>query len=238
VALLLMPLRVARGDEIRDGDEYSVTLPQGVRACVVYPKYLFDPAACPSDEHPLEENPVSPATAVAVGSVIVDGHKVSLAAFRVVADQTLHGPVDVEGFARSMAEGMKKNQPSVRLEGEPGARRIEIGGLPVGRITFDLEGMLGRSHQINFVAWAEDGTYVLSWTGLASSAPAIDAMADQTASTLRLAHPATESPAYLFGYVLGRVSVPTVVVIVFVVWWRKSRRKKPGASQSAPHGRQ
>jgi hypothetical protein len=209
-------------DEIRDGDDYSVTLPQGVHPCFTYPKTLYDPAACDSDQHPVEADPAAPARAFADGTVIVDGRKASVTAMHVAVDQptAIEDLVEVADYARGMVKGMKNEQPTVRIVGEPGTRVVAVGGLSLGRITFELDGLpgLGRAHQINYVVWAADGTYALSWLGLASSAAAIDAIADQTASTLRLAHPAKPKPPSLLPGLSGRILWSVGTLVALVAW--------------------
>ena len=228
----------AQGSEIRDGAEFSVTIPSDTHPCFLFPEALFDRAACPPDAKPLASVPLGErASALAVGSVgLDDGGRVTLVATRV-AGGDVSRPSDLAAFARGMAEQMATSRPGVKVHGTPEASFVQVDGLSLVRASFDLDRLYdnGRAHEVGFTTLAQSGTYAISLTGLAAHASTIDALAYHLIATLRVAHPApfkaAPSREYLLGRAVGTALVPTVAIVGLVVFlWRDRRKRRRGPS--------
>ena len=115
--------------DIRDGDAYSITIPDDAHPCIVFPAGLFDKTLCPKDAKPAAAAPgVNPdSRALALGSVQAGD---AFATVVVTATQLADNaePSDVREFAHGMADGLAKSRHGATLRGgagraEPHARR-------------------------------------------------------------------------------------------------------------------
>jgi hypothetical protein len=240
VALVLLFGRPALAAEIRDGDNYAITLPEDVRACFVFPAAMFDRAKCAPEARPATQSPIAePNAALAIGSVRIDDHGTQVNATlttTLTKETAASRPDDLHAFARGMAKAMAESRFGARLRGEPGASFVDIAGQSFGRVSFDLDGYYGdgAAHEVAYMAWAEGGTYAFSLTGNATHAPALDALADRAAATLRLAHPAPtkdyrrgEALGFLVGKIVGVLLIPLTALVVALFFLRSSRRRRP-----------
>jgi hypothetical protein len=145
-------------------------------------------------------------------------------------------PDDLDAFARGMANEMVKGRDGARLQGKPSASLVDVGGQSFARVSFDVDGYLGGglAHEVAYMAWSEAGTYALSWTGLATDAAAIDAIAEKTAQTIHVSRPA-HSRDYERGRVVGRLIgnliVPIVVAVATLLLLRR-KRKEPATPKA------
>jgi hypothetical protein len=234
-ALLLA--RPAQATEIRDGADYSVTVPGDAHPCIVFPQAMFDRAACPPDAKPLASLPLGEQTsALAVGSLgLDDGSRVMLVVTRAAGDD-VSPPGDLAAFARGMAEAMANGRPGAKVRGTPAATLVQVNGLQLVRGSFDMDGYAegGPAHEVAYAAWAQGGLYALSLTGLVADTPAVDALGYRLIATLHVAHPSPIKPGtsrdYRLGYVVGKalgaVLFPAIAIGWFVLFLRRDRRKR------------
>jgi hypothetical protein len=230
VSLFLITPRLAHAVEIRDGSEFSIALPQGAQACLLYPKALFDSRACPPGSKPADREAFDGNTrTVAAGSIRVrDGDPVAFMVVRYPIEHMTR-PSDLEGVRRELVHGVRDSRPGAHVLGEVDVHFADVGGQSVARGSFNADGYVenGLTHEVLYEAWDEEGMYMVSWIGPLSHGPAIDALADETAATLRIAHPAPVKPgrdaAYAVGYVLGRV-LAALLLFALLGWaWGRSR---------------
>jgi hypothetical protein len=182
----------AEAIEIRDGAEYSVALPSDVRACILFPPTLFDPATCPQSAKRVDSLPPLPdgPTVIAIGRVeLDDGSLVALMVMRSARDET--STVDTMKFASGMANQMAAGRPDAKVHGAPQGSLVEVDGVSLVRATFDIDGFYGsaQSHVVAYAAGSKGATYVLTLTGLGPNQPAVDALGYRLIATQHVAHP-------------------------------------------------
>jgi hypothetical protein len=229
--------------EIRDGDAYSITIPDGARPCLVFPAGLFDKTHCPKDAKPLAAPPgVNPDSRVlGLGSVLAgDAGSESFATVIVTATQLADNaePSDLREFARGMADGLVKSRHNATLRSGPEAQSLTIGGVHMVRITFDVAGLSeqGLDHVISYASWSKASDYNVTFMTAPAHAAAIDALADQTAATIHEAAPAPGNGSRL-GHRVARVGIEIVgaLAVPAIVWaiFMRSRRKGAGGPTAA-----
>lgn len=250
VALAFALARDARASEIRDGNDFSVVLPEGNRVCLVFPAARFERAACPADAAPIADIPLGPdGLALAVGSVLVVEHghdvRVGIIATRLTGEDT-RPPDDVSAYARAMADAVAKSHPGARLAGEPEGYVVRAGAQSAARTAFQVDGLSkeGRAYKVVYTIWSENAEYVLWSTGLAASSHAVDVIADQMGATLHVAHPApllpVRSASYRKGEALGRLVgllvIPgsALVAILVLLIGRQRRGAELRAARKTP----
>ena len=223
--------------EIRDGDAYSITIPDDARPCIVFPSGLFDKARCPRDAKPLATAPsVNPDSHIlALGSVLVgdagDAGSGAFATVVVTATQLSDNaePSDLREFARGMADGLVKSRHNATLRSGPDVQSLTIGGVHTARITFDVAGLSdqGLDHVVSYASWSRASDYTVTFMTAPTHAAVIDALADRTAATIHEAAPAPGNESRL-GHRVARVAIEIagVLVIPAIVWAIFVRRKR------------
>jgi hypothetical protein len=234
--------------EIRDGEAFSITIGEGARPCIVFPPALFDPGSCPKDSKAIAEAPqINPDSRVlALGSVAPDDHgKAAIATVVATATHLADNtePGDVREFARGMADGLVKSRPGAKVKVGPSVRMVTIDGVHAARVTFDASGFSGQGldHIVSYAAWSRTCDYSLTFMTAPAHAAAIDALADQTASSLHLAEPAPPAE-FRMGYAGGQglglsIGVALIVLLPAFAFLARSRSRRlraraPGAAQS------
>jgi hypothetical protein len=212
--------------DIRDGNAYSINIPDSAQPCIVYPAGLFDRTNCPREAQPMAAPPhISPESRVlTLGSVKVDDGGKPVMATLVATVTELRGntePRDVHAFARGMAEGLVKNRPGAKLRGEPQARVVTLSGAHAARITFDVDHLSdqGLDHVVSYAAWSDAGDYNLTLMAPPAHAATIDALADRIASTLKIAHPARPRPPWFAGDVRNVAAGIAGAMMVLTIFW-------------------
>jgi hypothetical protein len=227
--------------EIRDGDAFSIVLPDAARPCLLYPPELFDRDACPRDAEPMAEAPgMSPDSRVlAFGSVRADDHGATAVA-TIVATVThlAHNaePGSLKNFAKVMADGLVKSRPGATLRTGPVSQFVTVGETHGARITFEIDGLSaqGLDHVVSYSAWSESGDYNVTFMSTPAHAMAVDSLADQAATTLHVAKPAP--PRNELGHRIEQVTlgVAGALFVPAVVWIVVSRSRRKGVGSSEP----
>jgi hypothetical protein len=192
---------VDEGIVIRDGDEYSFSIPRRVQACVLYPVAMFDSATCPAGAKPAEKVPSTEDTRIiAIALLNVEDHGTKGSAILVTTVTKLrHSRQPNQDTANAFADGsideVVNHVPGGRLH--PGSRHVDViphGGQAMARISFDVDGASGQyqtyQHSLSYSVWAPEGPYMMSFEATQASAKAIDDAAAEMAATIRLVHPA------------------------------------------------
>jgi hypothetical protein len=228
--------------EIRDGDAFSFSLGSDAQPCIVYPPSLFDRASCPRDAKPLTEPPkLNPESRVLMlGSVRADdaggpARATVIATVTQLSDNTEPGVL--QEFAHGMADGLVKSKSGAKLRTGPEAKLVTVGGVHVARIVFDVDGLSaqGLDHVVSYAAWSETGDYTITFMANPAHGPAVDAIADQLATTMHVAHPAPPKSLLrgrgIGGTLLGAMAALAVPAIV---WFVVSNRRKRAAAATQP----
>jgi hypothetical protein len=233
--------------ELRDGGEYRVALGAPARVCIQYPPPATpDPVACEGFK-PLAQAPpedARPRVVVLGGLRLGDGDAAASALVSLTLTTTRYSapptPESAGAFAATMAGLLTSQWPGSSVRGgAPTARILTVAGVPVVRITVDVDGLPADGHMLDhtiaYVAWSLDGPYSLSLSTSRPSATAIDALADEAGATIRLANPVMPSDgsqaaaddaaqSYRYGLVAGTLIVPLVALAAVAVLLL--RRKK------------
>jgi hypothetical protein len=247
--LLLFAATPAHAAEIRDGDEFAIAVePPHGRVCIAYPESARDPVACAGVAiPPPEPAPANPGVRNVVTAIVVlDQNHLDSTAVLVLSRVALRDaeepdPQAAEDFAIGMTNGMRKDFPNARVNG--GARRAElrtVQGLKVARAVFDLEGLpaedRGTEHQIGYAVWAKDAVYMVLLVSGREHAAAVDALADQSSRSIRVAHPAPRGPAgpgYFLAFI-GVAGIASFVVGGYFLTRRRGAAKAPAAPPLGP----
>ncbi|MGH7434861.1 MAG: hypothetical protein ACRENE_04235, partial [Polyangiaceae bacterium] len=200
--------------ELRDGEELSIEVPDGVETCLAYPPNAgAAAAACKSVDATILATVLAPSAGrlVAAGAVRVDGVPAPLRfAVSFAPDSSAVEPTaDTarEFAAREVA--LRTSAPAPNEGGTPGAGSVDIlavGGSPPAaaptsgivtaggsrcvRATYTLDlresGHDVPLHFATYGAWSRDGVYTFTVQGDALHAAAADSLADDAARTLML----------------------------------------------------
>jgi hypothetical protein len=192
---------------LRDGDAYSVSVARAAAPCILYPESLFDTSLCPAEARPMPSAPPgsSRSKLVALGLVrFVDQEQVLMGQLTVSFNGMSHASEPTQAtavaFGSGMVDSLVKSVPgSAVVGGGPSVRLMTTdSGLHLARISFDLSRIAGDKpkleHSVSYTAWAADGAYTLSLTTRVGYASMLDALADQMAASIRVAHPAPPVP--------------------------------------------
>lgn len=179
-----------------------MTLAERARVCIQYPPPAHpDPALCHGFK-PLAQMPPEDSTprVLALGALRVgDGDTAASAVVSLTLSTTRHSasptPESAGAFAATMAGSVTSQWPGSSVRGgAPTTRILTVAGVPVVRITVDVDGLPAEGHMLDhtiaYVAWSLDGPYSLSLSTPRASAAAIDALADEASATIHLANPA------------------------------------------------
>lgn len=230
--------------DIRDGDELSMSIPEGGGACLRYPPALpasRDPSACTSTGLASLE-PAPPERLVAAGSVRIDGVPTPVSfAVRFTPDGNAAEatPESARDFA---AHEVAERAPGADADGRGDAAAVDIvavggsparaaptsdvvtlGGIRAARASFVLD-LRESGHDVpllfvSYGAWAREGLYTLSVEGDGFHAAAVEAFADESAKTLWLKDPAPPAPgdAAQIGVRLGQTGLVVVVLLAVML---------------------
>jgi hypothetical protein len=213
-----------------------------VRTCVVFPAGPRDPVACAGLTPDAVTSP--PAGQVAMAIVRVADAVCTVSVQKVSAEETVaFAPGSDVAFAKGFVEaGDKQLTPPVRID--PASVRSAVvasaENVNLVRVTYDVTGFPPESptallaHQTAYAAPVEGGSYVVVWMTSARSAKTVDALAEESARTVHLAHPA---PARSAPVSIGKIVVEAApfLLFVFVGGWlarrhAQRRRARPGAT--------
>jgi hypothetical protein len=238
---------------VRDGDKYAIDL-GAARICWVTPIELRSDADCegltPENVPPPREDS---ARVVAMGLVRLEepGEAPDLALVMV-----MHVPlafvqeVDLAS-ARDYAKGAeraiaKELRAGARMRPATDTRVIHSGKLPLIRAVLDADGIPDGAddqlieHQIHVAAVANDGMYSVAWLSRRRSARTIEGLADASAPSIAIAHPAPPKGdlerrvGIAVGVVMGIGLVLVGTVLFVVLGTRKKPAYVPYAHPSAP----
>jgi hypothetical protein len=230
----------ARATELTDGDEFAVKLREDALVCIHTPPPDNPDPACADFGKPAparaSDGPIrtlysgivrlQDGAKTAVGIVVLVRAKVPF----VVEPET---KADAAEYAREYAKGVAKTlSPSAHLRGSPTAEVWHVGGIPIVRFAFDMDGLPEdkrmMQHHVAFAASADGARYSLVFASRFVDAEAIDTFAGDSIASLRLPHRAP-TRARLVGTWVARllavgVSIGAVVTLVVLVVRRRSRR--------------
>jgi hypothetical protein len=189
---------------IHDGEEYSFSIPRRARICILYPASMFDSATCPPGAKPPDSVPRDNPRTIAVALVNIHDWGSGKSALLVSALTKRSRPLQpdhgiAEAFAAGMMAEVHKTVPGGRVR--PDTRSVDLVTLhrrTLARISFDVDGATGPyelyQHSVSYSVWATEGCYTTAFYTVGSDAAAIDALAEEVAGTIRLAHMAPERP--------------------------------------------
>ena len=188
---------------LRDGADFSVAVARGANPCILYPDTMYDATMCPVEARPLPSAPPGPSRSrmVALGLVrFVDKGEPRIGQLTVSLNRMDHPreptQESAQAFASGMADSITRSVPGATVApGGPSLRLVTTeAGLHVARITYDVTRISGDNprteHSVSFTVWATDGAYTFALTARQQYADVMDALAEQMAASLRVAHPA------------------------------------------------
>ena len=229
----------AHATVIRDGDRYVVHLRDDALVCFQTPPPAHPDPACEGLVAPPRPGKVTFAERlIAVATVRIPGGDTTAIATMTFLRLRRAFPMepeteDLAPYAKELVSGFTKSLPGAHLHAAPSSELWKIDGLPVARFSVDLDDVPPdkerAQHVISFDVWADDGVYALSFTSRASDARAVDAFADESIASLKLAHRAptrTYTTAYYGTQVALYVLVGGVTVVLVVRSLRKRRRNR------------
>ncbi len=228
--------------DIHDGDELSISIPEGAGACFVYPPALAegrDRSACTAVSIVLTPSE----RLVAAGAVHIDGVSTPVRfAVRFTPDARAAEPTPeaARDFAareaserapRSDADGGRGDAETIDIvavggaptHAAPTSEVVTVGGVRAARASFMLD-LRESGHDVpvlfvSYGAWAREGLYTLTIDGDGFQAPAVEAFADESAKTLWLKDPAPPPPsdAVQISVRLGQVGLLVMVLLAVVL---------------------
>jgi hypothetical protein len=207
---------------VHDADQFSVTIPDGPRVCVLTSDVRPDPASCGvSAAQQTLPPPSGDQRTLAVGAVWIAKSPATFASAVVKlsaprAENAEAAAAYAKGMTDSLVERMRGAAPR-----PPHIDMQDIHGLTAARVVVDVDGLPADErivqHLVSYAVGADEGLYSFTLTSSAADAAAVDALAAEIAATMTVAHPAlARSPSYGAGYALGRV-IGTVVPLVLVL---------------------
>ncbi len=197
------PSDPSRATTVRDGDEYSFDVPRRARPCIVFPASMFESANCPPDARPLDTPPPSPERERVIALGIVQAGDQRPAQITVTFNRLKRSFQPDQAVAEAFAAGMMRQIPASIPGGRVRAETSTVGllamhGLTVARVAFDVDGASGPyerfQHAVSYSVWGPGGSYTVSLYTANANAPALDALAQEMAATIRLSHPAPPMP--------------------------------------------
>ena len=246
----IIAINAAHAETIRDGNDFSLSIQStAARTCIIFPESARDPAACAGLIFGARP-PIDPARRdLAIGLIrFVDRGAAAKASFAVTfilePDSVEPDHEKAEAFAGEIERTYTRDHPGTKVRG--GTSRVQlqvVAGVKVARVVFDLDGLNSddrslMEHHIFYLAWAEGGLYsfVLSTGG--EHAAAVDAIADDSALTLRVTHPARPSLLSperrpLVAFFVWFVFAIYVVINLLWAWLRPEPRVTPPTSLPA-----
>jgi hypothetical protein len=188
---------------LRDGDDFSVAVARAANPCILYPESMFDATMCPVEVQPMSSPPPRPGRSrlIALGLVRFVDQTETRAGQLTVTMNGMDRPreptqASADAFAASMVSSLLKSVPGASLGSALPSTRLMTtdAGLHVARISFELGRMAEDrpklEHTVSFTVWSTAGAYTFSLTAERQYATVMDAVAEQMATTLKVAHPA------------------------------------------------
>jgi hypothetical protein len=229
---------------VNDGDAFVVDV-SAIAVCFATPPALHDRAPC-NDLDPARLASLSTAKLqfLAVGLVTLEGgRRAMLSVARAASDEA---PTDEQHLAKAGREFRSAMQGSIGSVGvvrDVRSRLIQIGTLPVLRMSTGLDGVKpGTNPMVEYhttaVFFARGAGYSITVNGQAQDGAAIESLVDALAGTVRLASPNREPPhdrttlASLAGRIVG--SLLCLAVVVAALALGRKRKEHAAAAASAP----
>lgn len=190
---------------IRDGENFSMSIEDPTaRVCIMFPQSARDPAACGELTFPAQP-PTSPGRRdLAIGLIrFVDRGASARAPFAVsfITESNSAEPDNekAEAFAREVERVYAREHPGTSIR--PGTSRVElraVARMKVARAAYDLDGLNPddrrlMEHHIFYFVWTDGGLYTFMLSTGGDHAAAVDAIADNSALSLKVLHPAQPS---------------------------------------------
>jgi hypothetical protein len=239
--------------ELRDGDELTIEVPDGVESCLVYPANPGSGAgACKSVDLSVLAPP-PPARVVAAGAVRIDGTQAVRFALSFSPDTSAVEPT-AETARELAAREVALRASGADEGGPPGAGSVDIlavggtthataptseivtvGGVQCARASYTLDlrerGHDTPMHFTTYGAWSRAGLYTFTVQGDAPNASSIDSLADDAARTLQLKTPAPPAPTDVarIGARLGQMGLIILILLATTLAILGARRRKTRA---------
>jgi hypothetical protein len=239
---------------LRDADELSIDVPDGVESCLVYPENPGSGAAACKAIDLSVLAPPPPARIVAAGAVQTGGAQGVRFALSFSPDTSAVEPTAEtahELAAREVALRTSGASGAADEGGPPGAGTVDIlavGGKtlaasPTGEVvtlggaqcvraayTLDLRerGHDTPMHFVTYGAWSRAGLYTFTVQGEAPRAASIDSFADDAARTLQLKTPAPPAPTDVarLGARMGQMGLIILILLATTLAILGARRRK------------
>jgi hypothetical protein len=246
IVVVALAVDDARAVTLRVGDAFAAELRPNAHLCVLYPTSPLDPALCAGIK-PIAyaPDPDSVGHVVTIGIVRFLDEDKGDPVFAVLTFTTATMPnaalpttSTVQAFGGGVVKGFLGSVPGASIRGgQPSTQLVDAGGALVARVSFDVDG-LGDGHQnlehvVSYTAWAREGSYSLLFTCKSAFAHAVDALAAETAVSMRVAH-APSSVRERLGYFIGVVMGMGVVVGGAILAAIVIARRQKGRGQRAP----
>ena len=204
LAVVLVTRTAGAATTVRDGDDYSIDLPD---LCFVTPIALRTPGACAGLELP-EHAPPSPGPevrTVASGSFGRRPHTATNVGVLYLAKVHLDAPdedalASLRKDALSIVQHLTTLPPGAHVRDPVGVTIVETPAGPAVRLLIDVDGILSDApnnavflqHQVHYLLPTEEGTYLTSWSMPADSAAFYTPVADASIATAHVARPRSE----------------------------------------------
>lgn len=240
LAATLLVAADATATEIGDGDDFAVKLREDALVCIHTPPPDHpDPACARFGSPPRSDTSKGPIRVVSSGIVRVPASEQGALVVTVLVRAKVpfvaepESNADAMEYAREYAGGVATSLPPARVRaGDPVASVFKVGGIPLVRFSFDLDGVPEdkelMQHHVGFAASSHDARYTLVFSSRTADAEVVDAFADESVASLRLPHRAP-TRAYLIGYwvgsFLGVLVALGIAVTVAILLVRRERRK-------------
>jgi hypothetical protein len=237
IALALGAEREARAVEIRDGEAFSVDVPQHASPCFVWPASLFDTKACPG-LRPMDDPHQAGGRVLAVARV-GGAHPLGQIIVTAIEMRSKVQPDDATAreFGKGAAKGMLDKMPGAWLREPATSGIVTVHGTPVARAEFAAgtgpKDAAVFQHFVLHAAWAPATVYSVMVIGSESDATALNDLAGEIADTLTLRDHLPEAPSasYRLGYALGQVfgfALPIGLLVALIAWARRRGARTGG----------
>ena len=192
--------------EIRDGFDFAVTVPARAHACVVYPASLFDEAACPkaARAHTNPPSGLSEKVRLLAIAILQPGAPGGVPVQLTVSLDKRDHPYQPEpdgafAFAEGLMAATRRTQPGATVRGRaPEIRFLTAHGIPVVRMTYDLDGCTGTqerlAHASIYTVMTPQGMYWVALNAPLDEAEVARDLADEMVGSLRVSKLAPPLP--------------------------------------------
>jgi hypothetical protein len=241
----------ARAAQVGDGAELTVTLREDALVCIHTPPPAHPDPACsiygtpaPATEKP---GPIRVINSAIVRVPAARDPEATVIAVLVrasvpfVVEPSSRG--DAAEYARDYAGGVAKSLAPARVRGTPTAEIWQVNGLPLVRFAFDLDGLPPEKelmeHHVGFAVSSAAGRYTLVFSSRAADAATVDAFANDSIASIRLARrapTASRLASYVAGFAGGTVLTIGVGVAVAIVLVRRGRRRRAAPAAATTTG--